>query len=346
MKALACGYVYWPNMDKQLEDLARICTKCQLAAKSPRKSTLSSWPVPDSTWSRLHIDFAGPTCGQSFLVVVDAYSKWPEIFPMSRITSEETISKLQKIFSRFGLLETLVSDNGTTFSSVKFSTFCQQNGINHIRTPPFHPQSNSQVERLVDTFKRALLKFRGEGTMSEILETFLTSYWATLNPDTPNGSSPAESLMNRKIRLHIDVLHPKQHHSIRRNTKKERQYNCHHGSVQRKFLPGQQVLARDYWNNTWTQGHIVQQTGNVTYNVNVKNSIWVQHSNQLRPSHLPVEIQQDPTIPLNILLDTFDLLQQTPETFQNTEVETQKPNIRKLVRTCSPTQHLQVKSYK
>ena len=133
---------------------------------------------------------------------------------MSRITSEETVSKCQKIFSRFGLPETLVSDNGTAFSSVKFSTFCQENAINHIRTPPFHPQSNGLVERLVDTFKRSLLKLRGEGTTSEIPETFLTSHRAT-----PNDNSPAESLMNRKIQLHMDVLRPKQHHSIRRNTK-------------------------------------------------------------------------------------------------------------------------------
>ena len=260
---------------------------------------------------------------------------------MSRITSKETISKLQKIFSRFGLPETLVSDNVTAFSSANFSTFCQQNGINHIRTPPFHPQSSVQVERLVDTFKRALLKLRGEGTTSEILETFLTSYRTTPNPNTRNGCSPAESLMNRKIRLHIDVIRPKQHHSIRRNIKMERQYNRHHCSVQRKFLLGQQVLARDYRNNTeiWTQGHIVQQTGNVTYNVNAQNSIWVRHSNQLRPSHLPVKIQ-DPNIPLNILLDTFDLPQQTSETSQNTEFEKQELNIRKSVCTRCPTQHL------
>ena len=170
---------------------------------------------------------------------------------MSRITSEETIFELQKFFSRFGLPEILVSNNSTAFSSVKFSTLCQQNGINHIRTPPFHPQLNGQVERLVDTFKRALLKPRGEGTTSEILENFLTSYRATPNPNTPNGSSSAESLMNQKIRLHIDVLRPKQHHPIRRNTKMERQYNRHDGSVQRKFLPGQ-VLVRDYRNNTET----------------------------------------------------------------------------------------------
>ena len=68
------------------------------------------------------------------------------------------------------------------------------------------------------------------------------------------------------------------------------------------------------------------------HNVNIQNSIWVQHPNQLRPTHLPVEIQ-DPTIPLNI----FDLLQQTPETSQNTEVETQEPNIRKSVRNTTLT---------
>ena len=47
---------------------------------------------------------------------------------------------------------------------------------------------------------------------------------------------------------------------------------------------------------------------------------------------------------------TFDLPQQTPETSQNTEVETQESNIRKSVRNRCPKQHLQVdpqlKSYK
>ena len=58
MKAFACGYVYWPNMDKQLEELVKSCTKCQLVAKSPQKTKLYSWPIPESPWSWLHIDFA------------------------------------------------------------------------------------------------------------------------------------------------------------------------------------------------------------------------------------------------------------------------------------------------
>lgn len=48
MKALAHSYVYWSNMNKQLEELVRTCSKCQLAAKSLWKNTLNSWPIPDS----------------------------------------------------------------------------------------------------------------------------------------------------------------------------------------------------------------------------------------------------------------------------------------------------------
>ena len=86
MKTLARGYVYWPDMDKQLEELVKSCTKCQLVAKSPRKTNLYSWPIPESPWSRLYIDFAGPINGQHYLILVDIYSKWLEVFHMNNPT--------------------------------------------------------------------------------------------------------------------------------------------------------------------------------------------------------------------------------------------------------------------
>ena len=194
MKALARGYVYWPNMDKQLEELVKSCTKCQLVAKSPRKTKLYSWPIPESPWSRLHIDFAGLINGQHYLILVDAYSKSPEVFHMNHPTSSETVRKLQEIFSRFGTPEILVSDNGNAFTSVEFSDFCNQNSIQHLRSPPLHPQSKGQAELLVDTFKRALLQLKGEGSTREIIDIFLSSYRAIPNPNCPIGKSPVEAL--------------------------------------------------------------------------------------------------------------------------------------------------------
>ena len=71
MKVFARGYVYWPNMDKQPEELVKSCTKCQLVAKSPRKTKLYSWPIPESPRSRLQIDFAGPINEQQYFILVD-----------------------------------------------------------------------------------------------------------------------------------------------------------------------------------------------------------------------------------------------------------------------------------
>ncbi|CAH8598040.1 unnamed protein product [Schistosoma haematobium] len=78
---------------------------------------------PEEPWSRIHVDFAGPFQGTYFLVCVDAYSKWPEIFPMNQITSKQTIMKLRQLFSRSGVPDVLVTDNGTQFISSIFSDF-------------------------------------------------------------------------------------------------------------------------------------------------------------------------------------------------------------------------------
>ncbi|XP_018396139.1 PREDICTED: uncharacterized protein K02A2.6-like [Cyphomyrmex costatus] len=90
---------------------------------------LSSWSLPEKPWQRVHIDFAGPLNGEYYFVLVDAFSKWPEIVPTQTITAQQTIEILQEIFARFGVPESLVSDNGTQFTSEKFQNFCLLQGI-------------------------------------------------------------------------------------------------------------------------------------------------------------------------------------------------------------------------
>ena len=67
-----------------------------------------------------------------FLIVIDAHSKWIEIFPMATATALTTIQRLRQLFAQFGISEFFVSDNGPQFAAAKFRQFCQLNGICHI----------------------------------------------------------------------------------------------------------------------------------------------------------------------------------------------------------------------
>ncbi|XP_055623317.1 uncharacterized protein K02A2.6-like [Toxorhynchites rutilus septentrionalis] len=115
---------------------------------------------------------------------------------------------LRETFSRFGNSESLVSDNGTQFTSEQFQQFFHANGIKHLRTGPYHPQSNGQAERFVDSLKRGLKKLRyGESSPTlEHLHTFLSVYRSTPNPNTPESTSPAEAFLGRPVRNTLDLL--------------------------------------------------------------------------------------------------------------------------------------------
>lgn len=57
-------------------------------------------------------------------------------------SAEESIEKLQKIINFIGSPKVLVSDNGTPFTSWRFTNWCRVQGIDLVHTSPFQPQSN------------------------------------------------------------------------------------------------------------------------------------------------------------------------------------------------------------
>ena len=92
------------------------------------------------------------------LVVVDAHSKWMEVSIVNSATTATTIEKLRAMFAIHGLPRTVVSDNGSVFTSSDFEQFMLRNGIRHIRTAPYHSASNGLAERAVQTLKEGLKK--------------------------------------------------------------------------------------------------------------------------------------------------------------------------------------------
>ena len=98
MKSLMRSYTYWLKMDQDIEDLLRHWKGCQLAAKSPPVRT-QPWSKMDIPWSHTHMDYAGPLNGYYYLVIVDSYSKWQEVFKYKHPTTTNTIRALNEVFS-------------------------------------------------------------------------------------------------------------------------------------------------------------------------------------------------------------------------------------------------------
>ncbi|KAL3087857.1 hypothetical protein niasHS_009595 [Heterodera schachtii] len=180
MKSLARELVYWPSMDADIESLVKSCVPCQEAAKRPAKQPLQPWPATTSVFERVHIDLAGPCSNVS--------------------------SQLQWLFDRYGVPKTLVSDNGPQFSSSVFEEFCKNNGIKHIFSPPYHPQSNGAAERYVDYFKRQLKKCSGQRSPAELfLGRKLRTKLSLMRPETTSKQQHHEN--TSKMKLQFDKKH-------------------------------------------------------------------------------------------------------------------------------------------
>ena len=110
---------------------------------------------------------------------------------------------LEQDFAHFGYPHTLVTDNAPTFTSEEFQEFLRERGILHMRGAPYHPATNGQAERLVQTFKQSLRKSRLP--CSQALQEFLIQYRRT---PLESGLSPSELLNGRQLRRKLDALLP------------------------------------------------------------------------------------------------------------------------------------------
>ena len=132
--------VWWPGIDKQSEDHVRSCEACIQSGKSikPTKLPLNRVKLPKQPWQKLQIDIVdeihgAPSTHKYIIVVHDLHSKWAEIHLCSHVSSQRVISFLCDLFTRWGLLEVIISDNGHTnlhlFWPTKESSIPQQHSI-------------------------------------------------------------------------------------------------------------------------------------------------------------------------------------------------------------------------
>ena len=164
MKALARSYIWWPGIDAQIEQVTKQCFQCEQNSREPTRVPITPWLFPQRPWSRIHLDYAGPTEGKIILVMVDAYSKWIATSVAKSATTHTTIEELRKLFVDHGLPDSVVTDNGACCTSSELHCFLKRNNVTHIKTPAYHPSSKGLAERAVQVVKAGLKKMR-DGSM-------------------------------------------------------------------------------------------------------------------------------------------------------------------------------------
>lgn len=173
-----------------------------------------------------------------WLIMVDDYSKWPEVISMSFTTTAKTIKHLQTLFARHGLPQQLVSDNGLQFTSEVFALFLQHNGVKYVRTAPYHPATNGLAERFVQTFKSAMQASATSASLNARLQNFLLLYC-----NTPHAT-PTQLLIHHPLCSCLDLLRP----DIRAAVQQQQQQEAGNKLFQQaqQLMPGITAMVRDY----------------------------------------------------------------------------------------------------
>ncbi|KAK8951016.1 hypothetical protein KSP39_PZI003142 [Platanthera zijinensis] len=190
------GY-FWRTLRKDTAEFARRCQKCQVHAPlqllpaQRLRSITAPWPF--AIWGMDLVGPFPPASGQRrfLLVMIDYFSKWLEIKPLAKVTSQVIRNFVWgEIICRHGLPQAIVTDNGPQFASEEFISFCTQLGIDLRFASVHHPRSNGQVEAANKVIVN-LLKKKVENLKGSWVEQLPSVLWALrTTPNTAIGETP------------------------------------------------------------------------------------------------------------------------------------------------------------
>ena len=136
--------VWWPGMTGQLKRKIQECRECREHLVQ-RKEPLIPSKLPAYPWEEVGADLF-QLRGVTYLLVVDYFSKFPELIKLTSTTASNVINALKAVFARHGIPSCLRSDNGPQFDCSEMEAFATSYGFKHRTSSPRFPQGNGQVE--------------------------------------------------------------------------------------------------------------------------------------------------------------------------------------------------------
>ena len=125
-KRLIREKVWFLGVDKMVKEKVDRCLPCQAAtaSKAERLEPLRMTPLPNASWKEFVMDFLRPLPSAEYLmVVIDDYSRFPEVEIVTSTSVRSTIPKFHAIFARQGIPDVLKNDNGPLFNAMEFKNF-------------------------------------------------------------------------------------------------------------------------------------------------------------------------------------------------------------------------------
>lgn len=291
MKQVARQHVFWEGCNQDIEVYVAECESCQVLKKDKTDKSYGQWPAAVVPFERIHIDFFHFQ-GVTFLILVDAFSRWLEIKRMGRTHAQAVIATLTTIFITFGYPKEIVSDNGPPFASFEFKSFLDSHCITLTHSPPYHPASNGLVERVVQTTKSALRKFTNDDSnkfnLDRSIEKFLFSYRNT--PHTQEQIIPSELILNYSPRSSLSLLNEPTEVLNRVSFKHSELSESSTASLKpsQVFSLNENVLyiSKGQGYCYAVKAKVIKKKSERTYLVRVGDSVRLAHINQLRKSIL------------------------------------------------------------
>ena len=253
-KLRAKDTVYWSGLNDQLEKLELNCQLClkylQSKHKQPPQMSLGH-EIPAFPWTKIAMDIFHFE-GDSYLLLVDYTSRYPIIHKLTSMTAQHVMGHLKVIFSEYGWLDTIVSDNGPCYMAETFTKTMQEYRVNHITSSPHYPQSNGLEERSVQTVKNLFYKAREEG-----IDLYKALMIYCNMPLTSNLQSSMQILQNRVARSQLPMSN-----SVRRQLGLEAEKV--RTKIKNDNLPlhdlhlGQDVMMQDLTSKRWSPAVITR----------------------------------------------------------------------------------------
>ena len=139
-------------------------------------------------------------------MVVDYFTKWAKAEALANIRDVDVKKFVWKnIVTRFGVPESLISDNGLQFDRKAFREFCCGFGIRNRDSTPAYPQCNGQAEAtnkaIVNELRRRLGNVKGR--WAEELLSVLWAYRTT--PRRSTGETPFSMMYGAEAVIPVEV---------------------------------------------------------------------------------------------------------------------------------------------